>query len=66
MITFIDGHKHRFGVEFLCRTLRAAVRAFLTSRGYRAAKIRLPSTRRIRDKILAPKIRPLHRQHCSV
>src|SRR5690606_4810438 len=54
MIRFIDEHRDRFGVEFLCRTLRAAVRGFLTSRGYRAAKKRLPSPRQLRDEILVP------------
>lgn len=33
MIQFIDEHRDRFGVESLCRTLRTAVRGFLTSRG---------------------------------
>ena len=60
MIRFIDEHRDRFGVEFLCRTLRAAVRGFLTSRGYRAAKKRLASTRQLRDEILVPEIKRLH------
>lgn len=52
MIRFVDEHRDRFGVEFLCRTLRAAVRGFLTSLGYRAAKSRPTSVRRLRDKLL--------------
>ena len=66
MIRFIDEHRDRFGVEFLCRTLRAAVRGFLTSRGYRAAKKRLPSPRQLRDEILVPEIKRLHHQHYGV
>ncbi|WP_461640620.1 IS3 family transposase [Leucobacter sp. BZR 635] len=66
MIRFIDEYRDRFGVEFLCRTLRAAVRGFLTSRGYRAAKKRLPSPRQLRDEILVPEIKRLHHQHYGV
>lgn len=66
MIMFIDKYRDRFGVEFLCRTLRAAVRGFLTSRGYRAAKKRLPSPRQLRDEILVPEIKRLHQKHYGV
>lgn len=66
MIAFIDKHRDRYGVEFLCRTLRAAVRGFLTSRGYRAAKSRPASTRQLRDELLIPEIRRLHAKHYSV
>lgn len=66
MIAFIDRHRDRYGVEFLCRTLRAAVRGFLTSRGYRAAKSRPASTRQLRDELLIPEIRRLHAKHYSV
>lgn len=66
MITFIDLHRDRFGVEFLCRTLRAAVRGFITSRGYRATKTRTPSARQLRDELLIPEIQRLHKQHYSV
>ena len=37
MIAFIDAHRDQFGVELICRILRAAIPGFLTSRGYRAA-----------------------------
>jgi hypothetical protein len=37
MIHFTDVMKDRFGVELVCRTMRAAEVGFLTSRGYRAA-----------------------------
>lgn len=66
MIAFIDKYRDRFKVEFLCRTLRAAVRGFLTSRGYRAAKKRLPSARQLRDEILVPEIKRLHHKHYAV
>ena len=66
MITFIDEHRDRFGVEFLCRTLRAAIRGFLTSRGYRAAKSRLPSARHLQDEVLIPEIKRLHHKHYGV
>lgn len=66
MITFIDKYRERFGVEFLCRTLRAAVRGFLTSRGYRAAKHRLPSARALRDEILIPESKRLHQKYYGV
>jgi len=66
MIAFIDEHRDRFGVEFLCRTLRAAVRGFLTSRGYRAAKQRTPSARQLRDELLVPEIQRLHAKHYGV
>ena len=66
MIRFIDTYRDRFGVEFLCRTLRAAIRGFLTSRGYRAAKSRLPSARQLRDEALVPEITRLHHKHYGV
>ena len=66
MIRFIDEHRDRFGVEFLCRTLRAAVRGFITSRGYRAAKHRAPSARHLRDEILVPEIKRIHKKNYSV
>lgn len=66
MIAFIDKYRDRFGVELLCRTLRAAVRGFLTSRGYRAAKQRPASAREVRDGILIPEVQRLHAKHYGV
>lgn len=66
MIAFIDEHRDRFGVEFICRTLRAAVRGFLTSRGYRAAKTRPASGRQLRDEFLIPEITRLHAENYGV
>jgi len=66
MIAFIDQMKGRFGVELLCRVLRPAVRGFLSARGYRAAKARLPSVRHLRDELLVPEIARLHAENYGV
>lgn len=66
MIAFIDTYRDRFGVEFLCRIMRAAIRGFITSRGYRAAKTRTPSARQLRDELLIPEIKRLHKKNYSV
>lgn len=66
MIRFIDDYRDRFGVEFICRVLRPAVQGFLTSRGYRAAKVRPPSARELRDELLVPEIARLHGEHYGV
>ena len=66
MIAFIDTYRDRFGLEFLCRTLRSAVRGFLTSRGYRAAKRRPASARQLRDDLLIPEIVRLHAENYGV
>ncbi len=66
MIAFIDTHRDRFGVEFLCTTLREAVRGFITSRGYRAAKSRPPSARQLKDDLLIPEIQRLHMENYGV
>ena len=66
MIRFIDEHRDQFGVEAICRVLRAAVRGFITSRGYRAANRRLPSARRLRDELLVPEVARLHAENYGV
>ena len=66
MIRFIDEHRDQFGVEAICCTLRAAVRGFITSRGYRAAKTRAPSARRLRDDLLKPEVARLHAENYGV
>jgi transposase InsO family protein len=66
MIRFIDMHRDRFGVELICRVLRGAVRGFVTSRGYRAAKARVPSARRLRDDLLVPEVARLHAENYGV
>src|SRR3954465_13354384 len=57
MIAYIDTHRDQFGVELICRILRAACPGFLTSRGYRAARTRPPSDREIRDEQLIADLR---------
>lgn len=66
MIRFIDEHRDRFGVELICRVLRGAVRGFLTSRGYRAAKTRPASARQLSDALLVPEIARLHAENYGV
>jgi transposase InsO family protein len=66
MIRFIDEHRDRFGVELICRVLKDAVRGFITSRGYRAAKTRAASARRLRDDLLVPEIVRLHAENYGV
>ena len=66
MITFIDQCRDQFGVEFICRTLRAAGVVFLTSRGYRAAKSRVASALARRDVQLVEVIKTVHADNYSV
>jgi len=66
MIAFIDSHRGQFGVELICRVLRAAIPGFLTARGYRAARTRPPSDREIRDEQLIADLCAVHRQNYSV
>ena len=66
MIAFIDTFRGQFGVEFICRTLRAAGVVFLTSRGYRAAKSRAASARSVRDTELVAVIKQVHADNFSV
>ena len=66
MIRFINEHRDRYGVELICRVLKPAVQGFLTSRGYRAAIARAPSTRRLRDELLVPEVARLHAENYGV
>ena len=66
MIRFIDEHRDRFGVEAICRTLRATTSGFITSRAYRATKTRPASARALRDEILLPEIKRIHQENYSV
>ena len=58
--------RDRFGVELLCRVLRPAVRGFLSARGYRAAKARMPSARPLRYGLLVPEVARLHAHNYGV
>ena len=66
MIRFIDAYRDQFGVEAICRVLRPAIRGFVTARGYRAAKTRVPSARALRDELLVPEITRLHAENYGV
>lgn len=66
MIAFIDKMRDRFGVELVCRVMRQAEVGFLTARGYRAAKARPTSARRLRDELLIPETRRLHAENYGV
>lgn len=67
MIAFIDMYRDRFSVEFICRVLNThRVDGFLTSRGYRAAKTRLPSARTVRDEKLVGEVKRIHTENYSV
>jgi hypothetical protein len=66
MILFIDQMRDRFGVEFLCRVLRPAVSGFLSARGYRAAKARMPWARQLRVELLVPEVARLHAEDYGV
>ena len=50
MIQFIDEHRDRFTVEFICQTLKSNRQGgFISSRGYRQSKARGLSARNLRD-----------------
>lgn len=66
MIRFIDMYREQFGVELICRVLKDAVRGFLTSRGYRAAKTRPVSARQLKDELLVGEVVRLHAENYSV
>lgn len=55
MIACNDAHRDLFGVERICRVLRAVIPRFLTSRGYRAAPdppaVRSRNPRRAADRL---------------
>ena len=66
MIRFIDVMKDRFGVELVCRTMRAAEVGFVSSRGYRAAKSRPASARALSDQLIGGEIARLHAENYGV
>lgn len=66
MIAFIDQMKARFGVEAICRVLSATDSGFITARGYRAAKTRPLSARRLSDELLGAEIARLHEANYGV
>ncbi len=66
MICFIDTMRDRFGVEAICRVLGATDSGFISSRGYRAAKVRPPSARQLSDELLGGEISRLHAANYGV
>lgn len=67
MIRFIDQYKNHFGVEPICRALSAFLEdGFITSRGYRAAKKRIPAARALKDQLLIPELTRIHAQNYGV
>ena len=67
MIRFIDEHRNRFSIEFICKTLKNnRAGGFITSRGYRQSKARGLSARRLRDAVLIERIRAVHQDNYGV
>lgn len=67
MIRFIDTHKDLFGVEPICRVLATTfIGGFITSRGYRAAKARVPVARTLSDQLLIPELVKIHQENYGV
>lgn len=66
MIAYVDAFRHQFGVEVICRVLRATDGEFITARGCWAAKVRPLSDRDLRDRELVPVIERLHAVNYSV
>lgn len=67
MIRFIDEHRNRFSVEFICQTLNTHREGgFLSSRGYRQSKARGLSARSLRDAALVEHIRDVHAENYGV
>ena len=60
MISYIDEHRGRFGVEPICETLQFAPST------YYAANKRPPCARQLRDEKLKPEIERVHRDNFSV
>ena len=67
MIRFIDEHRNRFSIEFICKTLKNnRAGGFINSRGYRQSKARGLSARRLRDAVLIERIRAVHQDNYGV
>ncbi|MGX9172493.1 IS3 family transposase [Corynebacterium striatum] len=67
MIRFIDEHRNRFSIEFICKTLKNnRAGGFITSRGYRQSKARGLSARRLRDAVLVERISAIHRDNYGI
>jgi putative transposase len=60
MIAYIDQHRHRYGVEPICRVLPIAPSTHYDT------KLRLPSARALRDEELKAKIHRVHEDNLGV
>jgi putative transposase len=65
VVGYIEGHRDEFGVEPICRALRAAQVPIAPSTYY-AARSRPPSARAVRDGELAGQIARVHRENFGV
>lgn len=67
MIRYIDRYRNRFGVENICTALQDNLAGgFMTSRGYRAAKARVPAARTLKDQLLIPELVKIHQENYGV
>lgn len=67
MIQFIDEHRERFSIEFICKTLRKhCARSFITSRDYRPSKARGLNSHRLRDIAVMERIGEVRAKNCGV
>jgi putative transposase len=60
VVAYISGHRHRFGVEPICRTLRQ-VDIGVSASGYYAALARPPAARTLRDAWLEEQIQSVYK-----
>ncbi|OBJ01019.1 hypothetical protein [Mycobacterium sp. 1465703.0] len=65
MIAFIDTYRDQFGVELICRILRAAIPVSYLP-GVSAARTRPACDREIRDEQLIADMRTVHQHNFSV
>jgi putative transposase len=65
LVEYVDAHRHRFGVEPICKVLRQAGLAIAPSTYY-AAKARPPSKRAMRDVEMTDQIRRVHEENYGV
>lgn len=67
MIQFIDEHRNRFTVEFICQTLKSNRQGgFISSRGYRQSKARGLSARSPGEVALTRHIAQVHEENYAV
>lgn len=67
MIKFIDEHRDRFTVEFICQTLKSNRHGgFISSRGYRQPKARGLRARSLREAALTRHIAEVHEENYAV